>query len=652
MSDPTQPATAGPGEAGDAQPDSSPTPDPGDDRGDRKSVVGAGALAIGALGVVFGDIGTSPLYAFREAIEHQDLAVTRTNAMGVASLAFWALMVIISVKYLAVVMKAHNHGEGGILALTALIMPKSTASRATGALITLGVFGTALLYGDGLITPAISVLSAVEGLRIASSAFEPAVIPITCVILVALFAVQRRGTGAIGRVFGPIMVVWFAVLGVLGLSQIVQEPGVLGAVNPVHIVHFFAAEPLKAFLALGSIFLVVTGGEALYADMGHFGRRPIMTGWYTIVLPGLLLNYFGQAALLTRDPAAIENPFYRMAPEWAVTPLAMLATLASVIASQALISGAFSLTVQAVQLDYLPRVAIRHTSSDHHGQVYVPLVNWALMAGSVGLVIAFQTSSNLAAAYGIAVTSVMLITTILIAVLARRNWRWSRAKTAIVMSPLLAIDAGFLAANIPKIPQGGWFPLAVGVVLLAQMATWRTGRQLVAARIRRGERSIDEVLDEVTDITRVDGTAVFLFKDPGAAPPALINNLLHNKVLHTTTLIVSIVIEEVPRIPAHQRAEVTRVQPGVYQVCLRFGFMEEADVPAALTNVDLPGCRLDPSEVTYFLGHESVIAGDVPGMHPVRERLFVVLNRGAESASRFFNLPPDRVFEIGSHVEI
>ncbi|CAB4883905.1 unannotated protein [freshwater metagenome] len=448
------------------------------------------------------------------------------------------------------------------------------------------------------------------------------------------------------------MVLWFTVLGALGLSQIVQEPGVLAAVNPIHIVHFFAASPLKAFLALGSIFLVVTGGEALYADMGHFGRRPIAIAWYSLVLPGLLLNYFGQAALLIRDPSAIESPFYRMAPDWAVTPLAVLATMASVIASQALISGAFSLTVQAVQLDYLPRVAIRHTSGDHQGQVYVPLVNWALMVGCVGLVIAFRTSSNLAAAYGIAVTSVMLITTILIAVVAQRNWGWSRAKTAVVVTPLFIIDAGFLAANVPKIPYGGWFTLAVAVLLLAQMATWRTGRQLVAERIHRGERPIADLLEECATITRVDGSAVFLFKEQGMAPPALINNVLHNKVLHSTTLLVSIVVEEVPRIPADQRAEVTRVQPGVYQVCLRFGFMEEADVPAALATVELPQRIIDLNEVTYFIGRESVIAGKVPGMHPLREQLFVVLNRGAASASRFFNLPPDRVFEVGSHVEI
>jgi KUP system potassium uptake protein len=631
----------------DGSPQSSEAPG----RGGSTKVVGAGALAIGALGVVFGDIGTSPLYAFREAIEHQHLDVSRTNSMGIASIAFWALIVIISIKYLALVMRAENHGEGGILALTSLISPTSR-TRASRVLVMLGVFGTALLYGDGLITPAISVLSAVEGFNVASDAFEPIVLPLTCIILIGLFLVQRRGTGTIGRVFGPVMVVWFAVLGVLGFAQILQEPGVLGAVNPRYIVDFFAAEPGKAFLALGSIFLVVTGGEALYADMGHFGRRPIAISWYSIVLPGLLLNYFGQAALLIRDPSAIESPFYRMAPEWAITPLAVLATMASVIASQALISGAFSLTVQAVQLDYLPRVAIRHTSRHHQGQVYVPLVNWALLVGCVGLVLTFRTSSNLAAAYGIAVTSVMVITTILIAVVARRNWGWSRVKTALIITPLLIVDSAFLLANLPKIPQGGWFALVVAVVLFAQMATWRKGRQLVAARIHRGERPIDEVLDEAQGVARVGGTAVFMFKEPGMAPPALVNNLRHNRVLHATTLLVSVTTEEVPRVAPDERAEVTPIGSGVFQVQLRFGFVEEADVPGALADIDVPGCHLDPEELTYFIGRESVIAGKVPGMHPLREELFVLLNRGAASASRFFNLPPDRVYEVGSHVEI
>ena len=423
--------------------------------------VGRGALALGALGVVFGDIGTSPLYAFREAFEHQDLAVVETNALGVASIAFWALIVIISIKYLALVMRADNHGEGGILALTALVMPTASGGRRAAGLVLLGVFGTALLYGDGLITPAISVLSAVEGFEVASSAFDAWVIPLACVILVGLFMVQRRGTEAVGRVFGPVMVVWFATLGILGLNQIIQHPGVLEAINPIHIVDLFQAEPKKAFLALGSIFLVVTGGEALYADMGHFGRRPITLVWYGIVLPGLVCNYFGQAALLIDDPDAIESPFYRLAPDWGITPLAILATMASVIASQALISGAFSLTVQAVQLDYLPRLKILHTSAHHKGQVYVPLVNWALMIGCVGLVLGFQTSSNLAAAYGIAVTTTMVITTILFFVVARTALglvvgQGRRSSS----TPLLVVDSAFLAANIPKIPDGRLVPAA------------------------------------------------------------------------------------------------------------------------------------------------------------------------------------------------
>lgn len=620
------------------------------DAGAHRPGGGSVALALGALGVVFGDIGTSPLYAFREAFDHNDLTVDRVNALGVASVAFWALVVIISVKYLALVMKASNRGEGGILALTALVMPTARRDRGTAGLVLLGVFGTALLYGDGLITPAISVLSAVEGFGVASSAFEGLAVPLACVILVGLFLVQRRGTGAVGRVFGPVMVVWFAVLGLLGLIQVVQHPGVLEAVNPVHIVQFFQAEPTKAFLALGSIFLVVTGGEALYADMGHFGRRPITLAWYAIVLPGLLLNYFGQAALLIDEPGAIESPFYELAPSWGVTPLAVLATIASIIASQALISGAFSLTVQAVQLDYLPRVAIRHTSGEHRGQVYVPLVNWGLMIGCVGLVLGFRSSANLASAYGIAVTSTMVITSVLFYVVVRQRWRWSTAKAAAVVAPLLLVDLAFFAANLPKIPSGGWFPLVVAVVLLVQMATWRRGRQLSAARIRRAETPITEALARRDGVERVPGTAVFLFKDLGKAPPALLNNLRHNKVLHETTLIVSIETADVPRLQ-EGTSEVTEVGDGVYQVLLRFGFMEEPDVPRAIAALDLSRA-IDPDDVTYFIGREAVFAGRAPGMHPAFEQLFVLLHRGADNASRFFHLPDDRVFEVGTRVEI
>ncbi len=616
------------------------------------SVAGRSAVALGALGVVFGDIGTSPLYAFREAFEHQDLAVTETNALGVASIAFWALVVIISIKYLALVMRADNHGEGGILALTALVLPKSARGRGATGLVLLGVFGTALLYGDGLITPAISVLSAVEGFEVASSAFEAWVIPLACVILVVLFLVQRHGTEAVGRIFGPVMVVWFTTLGLLGLNQIVQHPSVLEAINPIHIVDFFRAEPRKAFLALGSIFLVVTGGEALYADMGHFGRRPITRVWYAIVLPGLVLNYFGQAALLVDDPTAIESPFYRLAPEWGVTPLAVLATMATVIASQALISGAFSLTVQAIQLDYLPRLEVLHSSAHHRGQVYVPLVNWALMIGCVGLVLGFRSSSNLAAAYGIAVTATMVITSILFFVVVRTRWHWSRAKAIAVVVPLLVVDSAFLAANIPKIPDGGWFPLLVGVILLVQMATWRRGRQLVAARIRRAERSVVEVLDEHQDVAVVPGTAVFLFRDAGQAPPAMINNLDHNHVRHESTVLLAIDVTDAPFVEAAEQATVEAVGPGLHQVVLHFGYLDELDVPARLAELEIDGAPVDVSDATYFVGRESVVQSDLEGMHPALEHLYTFLHRNADSATRFFNLPSERVFEVGARVEI
>ncbi len=617
---------------------------------------GQRALAFATLGIVFGDIGTSPIYAFRESFEHAGLEVTRTNAYGVASVVFWALLVVISLKYLFLVMRADNSGEGGILALTALVMPKpgESPTRIGGAVITLGVFGTALLYGDGLITPAISVLSAVEGFEIASSAFTKLVIPVSVGILIALFAVQPRGTAKIARVFSPIMVVWFSVLGLLGLRQIIAQPEVLRAVSPTYALAFFAEEPWRAFIALGSIFLVVTGGEALYADMGHFGRRAIQTSWYLLVLPGLLLNYFGQAALLSDGRSEVGSPFYDMAPQWGITPLAVLSTLATVIASQALISGAFSLTVQAVQLDYLPRLTIRHTSPDHIGQVFVPLVNWLLMVGCVGLVITFRTSSALASAYGIAVTTTMLITTLIFYRVVKDRWGWSTFRALATLVPFLVVDAAFLGANIPKIPSGGWFPLVVGVVLVAQMTTWRKGRQLVAARIRRGEQPMKAVVREVmrSHTHRVPGTAVYLFKDAGAAPPALLSNLKHNKVLHQTTALVSVEVTDQPRVSEQKRARCTSLGNGIVQIRLRYGFMDEPDIPAALSLIKLDGVPLVADDITYFLGRETVTAGQTPGMHPAREELFVLLNRGAASAARFFHLPPNQVFEVGTQVEI
>ncbi len=615
-------------------------------------------LAFGTLGIVFGDIGTSPIYAFRETFHHSELEISSTTALGVASVVFWALIVVISIKYLALVMRADNHGEGGILALTALVMPSAgkSGSKFAAAIVTVGVFGTALLYGDGLITPAISVLSAVEGFEVATPAFADWVIPVSAAILVALFAVQRRGTAGIAKVFSPIMVVWFAVIGALGLNQIVKAPGVLKAVSPTYAIDLFAENPWRAFIALGSMFLVVTGGEALYADMGHFGRRPIQVSWYFVVLPALLLNYFGQAAMLSQWEGIIgdRKPFFDMAPEWGVVPLAILATFATIIASQALISGAFSLTVQAVQLDYLPRLAIEHTSAQHIGQVYVPLVNWLLMIGCVGLVIAFRTSSALAAAYGIAVTATMLITTTIFYRMVRDRWEWSKLKALLVLLPIFVVDAAFLISNALKIPDGGWFPLVVGCALVIQMTTWRKGRELVAARIRRGKKSLSEVAAEALadHIVRVSGTAVYMFKDAGAAPPALVSNLRHNKVLHDATLLVAVVVSEVPTISSANRSVWTEVGPGLYQVTLTYGFTEEPDVPDALTRLEIPGFHFDATAATYFLGRESVTAGKAPGMHPWREELFVLLNRGAANAARFFRLPPDQVFEVGSHVEI
>lgn len=617
---------------------------------------GTVALAFGTLGIVFGDIGTSPIYAFRESFDHSRLDLDAPAAYGVASIVFWALLVIIAAKYLFLVMRADNHGEGGILALTALVMARNgdSPSRVRAAVITLGVFGTALLYGDGLITPAISVLSAVEGFEVATPAFSDWVIPVSVVILVALFAVQHHGTAGIARVFSPVMIVWFVTLGLLGARQISHHPEVVRAVSPVYAVELFVDHPWKAFLALGSVFLVVTGGEALYADMGHFGRSAIQWSWYTLVLPGLLLNYFGQAALIAEGRDEVGTPFYDLAPGWAITPLAILATLATVIASQALISGAFSLTAQAVQLDYFPRLAIHHTSSRHIGQIYVPLVNWLLMIGCVGLVVTFRSSAALASAYGIAVTSTMLITTLIFYRVVRDRWGWSTLKSLVVLVPFLVVDLGFLAANVPKIPAGGWFPLLVGLGLVIQMTTWRRGRQLVAARIRRGERPMQEVAEEAlaAHVARVPGTAVYLFKDAGAAPPALIANLRHNKVLHETTMLVSVQVTEVPRSPARRRVRYTRVGPGIYQVRITIGFMDAPDVPAALAGLHIPGHRFDPDDATYFIGRETVRAGDPAGMHPWREELFVLLNRGAADASRFFRLPADRVFEVGTHVQI
>lgn len=614
-----------------------------------------GVLALGALGVVFGDIGTSPLYAFREAFEGHghELAVVEANVLGVLSLVFWSLVVVISIKYLAYVMRASSDGEGGILTLTALVTPSGGRRRGRrGVLVLVGLFGTALLYGDGMITPAISVLSAVEGTTLAAPSLESWVLPIAVAILVAVFAVQRRGTHAVGKVFGPVMLLWFSVLAVLGLRQVALEPHVLTALNPVHAVRFFTEQGVTGVLVLGSVFLVVTGGEALYADMGHFGRRPITAGWFAVALPGLLCNYLGQGALLLRDPASIDNPFYRMAPAWALTPLLVLATMATVIASQALISGAFSLTMQAVQLGYAPRMRIVHTSSDAQGQIYVPAVNWTLMVACIGLVVAFGSSTALAAAYGIAVTLTMAITTILFAVVARRLWEWPLGRVLAVCGLFFVVDSAFLAGNIPKIPAGGWFPLVAGAVVFLLLTTWHTGRALVAEQLGMRRTPLVKFLDELdgATTTRVPGVGVYLFSLTGMTPPSLAANVRFNHALHEQVVVASIVTRDVPRVRIDDRVTVRTLGPGVHRVEVRYGFMEEPDLPAALARCeefDTTGC-----DVTYFLGRETVIATDTPGMAPWRERLFGVMSRNASSAAGYFRLPADRIFEVGTRVEI
>ena len=620
---------------------------------DRRHHGGTTALALGALGIVYGDIGTSPLYAFRETFEGHDLEVTDAGVLGACSLTFWALVVVISIKYLVLVMRADNKGEGGILALTSLL-PRSRSGRVAALFVSLGIFGTALLYGDGMITPAISVLSAVEGVEVATHSLEDWIIPIAVAILAGLFLIQRRGTAGIAKVFGPIMLVWFTVIGVLGMAQIAQTPEILKAVNPLLAADFFAEYHWSGFWALGSIFLVVTGGEALYADMGHFGRRPIQLGWFSFVFPALVLNYFGQGALLLRHPEDISQPFFLLAPRWSIWPLVILATAATVIASQALISGAFSLTTQAMQLDYLPRVAVTHTSASQMGQVYVPIVNWILMISCIGLVIGFRSSSNLAAAYGIAVTTTMAITTILFMGVAIGNWGWSKPKTFAIGIPLLMVDLSFFFAQLVKIPHGGWFALAVGIAQFTLMTTWRTGRRILASAIRRGQTPITDFVQGLRGrrVQRVPGTAVFLFKDVGGTPPALLVNLEHNKVLHETVLLLSIMTQDVPNVPFDERADVSEIGPNIWQVILSFGYLDQPNVPEALAAISHPTLMIDMIDLRYFLGRETVIAAPLPNMAPWRERLFVMQMRTAASAARFFYLPADRVFEVGTTVEI
>jgi len=614
-------------------------------------------LALAALGVVYGDIGTSPLYAIRESFYgSHGIAVTPANVLGVMSLVFWSLVIVVTIKYHIVIIRADNKGEGGVLALMALVNGSRLARGLSPRriMIFLGIFGSALLYADGGLTPAISVLSAVEGLEIATPALAPWVIPVTLVILVGLFLLQSRGTASIGALFGPVMLVWFGTIGVLGLSEIVRQPAVLAAVSPYHAARFFAQDVGRGFVVLGAVFLVVTGGEALYADLGHFGHRAIQIAWFSITFPGLLLNYFGQGALLLRDPMAAENPFYHLAPSWALYPLIILATAAAIIASQAVISGAFSLTRQAVQLGYSPRLNIEHTSSREIGQIYVPTVNWGLMLLTCVLVLGFQTSSNIAGAYGVALSTLMLITTLMFYVMSREVWGWSFLRAAGVAGLFLWLDLLFLAANALKIRHGGWVPLAIAAVVFTLMTTWRSGREILGKRMLERTVPLKMLLADLAaePPVRVPGTAVYMYGSPDGTPPALVHNLAHNKVLHERIVFLTVVTHDVPHVPATERVTVKPLGKGFYGVSARYGFMDEPDIEDIVTACRWKALDIAIEGTTFFLGRETLVASDRPGMPQWRETLFAFMSRNALRATAFFKIPANQVFEVGAEVEL
>jgi KUP system potassium uptake protein len=614
-------------------------------------------LALGALGVVYGDIGTSPLYALREAFHGPHaIGVSPVNVLGVLSLIFWSLILIVSVKYLVFVMRADNKGEGGILALMAMVQrgPPSRGLKPRHAVIVIGIFGAALMYGDSVITPAISVLSAVEGLGVAAPALQGWVIPAAIVILGFLFWIQSRGTAQVGAMFGPVMVLWFVTLAVLGIAGIAMRPGVLAAVSPHYAARFFLADGRAGFMVLGAVFLVVTGGEALYADMGHFGVRPIRIVWFALVLPSLLLNYFGQGALLLHDASAAVSPFYRLAPSWGLYPLILLATAAAIIASQAVISGAFSLTRQALQLGYWPRMQIEHTSSRERGQIYVGAVNIALMIVTVLLVLGFGSSSRLAGAYGVAVSGEMVLTTLLLYLLMREAWAWSLPRALAICGLFLVIDLVFFAANALKIPHGGWVPLAIAAGVYVLMTTWKRGRQILSKRMMEKTVPLKLLLADLAaePPIRVPGTAVFMYGSSDGTPPALVHNLAHNKVLHEKVVFLTVITEDVPHVPPAQRVTVKRIGKGFHSVVARYGFMEDPDIQEIVVGCKVQQLDIPIEGTTFFLGRETVIASERPGMVQWRERLFSFMTRNALRATAFFKIPPNQVFEVGSQVEL
>ena len=624
------------------------------------------ALSFGALGVVYGDIGTSPLYALKECFAPgRGVPVSVENIYGVLSLIFWSLTVLISFKYLSVMLRADNGGEGGIMALLALLRPNEVTSRRRWLLISAGLFGAALLYGDGIITPGISVLGAVEGLAVAAPTLQPLVMWVSLVIIVALFLVQRRGTAGVAAIFGPVTLVWFLCIALLGVSGILREPGVLRALNPWYAVEFFVRHGMTGFTILAAVVLVVTGGEALYADMGHFGKRPIRLAWFAVVMPALVLNYFGPGALLLSDPAAASNPFYHLVPAWGLYPMIGIATAAAVTASQALISGSFSLTQQAMQLGYSPRVTIIHTSHRQKGQIYVPEVNWALMVACVGLVLAFQDTGSLAATYGVAVTGTMTFTTVLLGavLIQRRGWRPWQALLLVV--PLLVVDLSFFSANLTKVPSGGWFPLLVAALVFTLMSTWKRGRRILTAKLREHSLPLELFIDDVASRKplRVPGAAVFMTSDPGGVPPVLLHHLKHNKVLHERVVLLSVVAREVPQVDAADRLERRELGEGFWLVVARYGFMQTPSVPEILAQLGDQGLRLGMMETTFYLGRETLLAvrgrprtGSATDLLSYRmpywrKKLFVLMTNNARSATAFFGLPPNRVVELGAQIQ-
>jgi KUP system potassium uptake protein len=617
---------------------------------------GLATLILGAIGVVYGDIGTSPLYTLRTAFtgEH-GLPLSHDHVLGVLSTIFWALMIVVTLKYITLIMRADNRGEGGILALTALVSRGiEDRARLRWWLVGLGIFGAAMFYGDGMITPAITVLGAVEGLEVIAPALHPFVVPIAVIILVALFAIQKRGTATIGAMFGPVMLVWFVVLGVLGVLAILREPAVIQALDPRWSLRFIWREPLPAFISFGAVVLAVTGTEALYADMGHFGATPIRRAWIVFVLPSLVLNYFGQGALLLDDASAIRNPFYLLAPDWALVPLLILATAAAIIASQAVISGAFSLTRAAIQMGYCPRLTILHTSERAIGQIYVPFINWSLLAAVIALVIGFHSSDNLAAAYGIAVTMAMLIDSILIFVVMRRLWRWPLAAAVTVVTLLLLVDLTFLSSNAHKIPDGGWFPLLIGGIVFTLLTTWKRGRAVLMHRLADDAMPLDVFIQsiEASPPTRVPGTAVFLTSTQNRVPHALLHNLKHNKVLHERVVFLTVVTRDIPFVAEEERIEIKPLGCDFYRMTADYGFKEDPDVPEVLEDAGRKGFSFDMMETSFFVSRETIIATVTPGMAMWRERLFVSMSKNATKASEFFQIPTNRVVELGTQVEL